>query len=88
MKARSVYYILVLLLASALLIHGTPGLRRWIIFSLIIATLKSLLILYHYMDLKRMSHSMRWIALGSVFWLLILFALTAADYYSRAYFFL
>lgn len=88
MTARRVFYILICLLGMALLTLKVPLFPEWLLLGLGIATLKSILIAYHYMDLKRMSSSMRWLALGSLFWLSLLFILTAADYLTRPYFFL
>jgi len=78
-----VYLFLMLLLALTVVLSyiplgnfGTPA-------SLLIACLKSLLVLLFFMNLRYRSPSFRLVALASLLWLFFLFGITGVDYLTR-----
>lgn len=78
-----VYLALMLLLALTVFLSLCP-LGSWSApLSLMIAAAKAALVLFYFMKLKESSNSLRIMALGSLFWLLMLLSLTASDYLTR-----
>lgn len=78
-----VYLALMLLLVLTVLLSFCT-LGAWSApISLLIAAAKAFLVLFYFMKLKESSNSLRIMALGALFWLLILLSLTASDYLTR-----
>ena len=72
-------FLLGLTLAASFLFSGMTGL----IVALTIATVKSGLVFWRYMHLREVSGLLRIAALGAGFWVCVLFAFVAADYFTR-----
>ncbi|TWB12427.1 cytochrome c oxidase subunit 4 [Nitrospirillum amazonense] len=68
-----------LTVGASLVLTGTPSL----IASLAIAGLKAALVVWVFMQLRREGGLMRVMALGAVFWLLILLGYLVLDYATR-----
>lgn len=78
-----VYILLLLLLALTVVLSYIPLSNFGTPASLIIAVVKSILVLFFFMKLREHSLSFRLVALASLFWIFFLFCFVGADYLTR-----
>ena len=81
---RRITYALFLLLAATLLAARVDLGRFALLVALGIAAAKALLVAVYFMHLRDAPPAMRLFAGAALFWLLILFGLTGADYLTRS----
>lgn len=84
MKSLGIVYGNLLLLLILTVILSQWPLGAWnSFFSLAIAMAKAALILFYFMKLRESSGSLRLVAFSAILWMLFLFGMTAADYFTR-----
>jgi cytochrome c oxidase subunit 4 len=83
-KPLSIVYGTLLVLLFLTVVSSLLPLGEWnSLFSTTIAIAKAVLILFYFMKLRESSGSLRLFAFSAVLWILFLFGMTAADYFTR-----
>ena len=82
----AVYVALLVLLIATYLVSRIELGPFNIVVAMIVAVMKTLLIVTFFMHLRWSTHMVRFFAGAALFWLAILFVLTLNDYFSRLWF--